>query len=134
MTNKSKHNPAISFFSVILIAIALIFLANTVKAQNLPNYDQVMKDLPAPVSNFTNTVKRTIDSAQTPSAQNIDTKSLINEISAAFNWLGAQFQDLTGVGFNSLVSTVVNFLIWLVKLVIGIVAGIINLIGSFSKK
>ncbi|MCL5733626.1 MAG: hypothetical protein M1334_03125 [Patescibacteria group bacterium] len=118
----------------ITIATGISFVS-IAKAQNLPNYDQVIKSLPAPVQNLSNTVKQTIASSQTPSSQNnIDSKTISNWIAGALNWITTQFQKLTGVTFSSLFSTIINFLVWLVKIVIAIVVGIVNFVLSFSKK
>ena len=123
---------------IIIGAIAIIAnvpFISIAKAQNSPsNYYQAIKNLPAPVQNLGETVKQTINNAQTPSSQNIDYKTIANWIGAAFAWIANQFESFTGITFGKLFSTIINFFIWLIKIIIGIVVGIINFISYFTKK
>lgn len=132
-----KNNLKIILTVLAIVVLGSIFIYVPAKAQtNLPNYNQVIQSLPAPVGNFVNSVKQTVGGNQTPSAQNVNLSSqgILTEISNALNWLDKQFKDLTGISFSYLWATVINFLVWLVKLVIGLVQEIIILVSALSKK
>ena len=143
MANKFSAKSGSSFGGKIKTSIivgAIMIIANplfipAVKAQSLPGYDQFIKSLPAPAQSLGNTVKQTITNAQTPpSSQNIDSKSIAKWVSGALNWIAIQFKDLTGITFSNLFSTIINFFVWLIKIIIGIVMGVINFVSSFTKK
>ncbi len=136
MANNKLKNQNLILIGAITIIAGISFIVSAAKAQNLPNYDQVIKSLPASVGNFVNTVKQTVGGSQTPSAQNVNLSSqgILTEITSALNWLDKQFKDLTGISFSYLWATVVNFLVWLIKLVIGLVQEIIILVTALSKK
>ena len=99
-----------------LAVIVTIFFGSTVFAQtssnwNLPkiNTDNIINNLPAPISDFVNNAKQIGTNIQTKSS-NLQVSSLnpTNVFDGINNW----FTGVTGISFTNAIKTIGNLMVW----------------------